>query len=472
MSKSRFNLFLENFLFYGGLSMLTKALPFVTLPIITKMLPDARAYGIADMFNLINTFGTAIAVLGMYDAIFREFFEDKENMEYQKKVTSTGLGIVMFSSLIIFILIVSLSNSFSLMLFKTVEYRNLINLSAFAVVIGALSSILASPTRMRNQRKIYLLTGIGFPLIGFICTYTLITKGYTYKAIVYSNVLMGVISLLVFYCLNRKDFSFKYFDKKIARELFKIGLPLLPTFLIYWIFNSMDRIMINRILGSTELGIYSVGSKVASVSQLIYTAFAGGWSYFAFSTMKDKDQVELNSKVFEYLGIISFLAFIIAQPFIKPVFNMFFSGQYRRGSEVFSYLFLSPLILMLFQIVGNQVIVIKKTYLSTVSLIAGAILNIVLNYFLIIKYGIKGAALSTLLSYILSLILMVLICYKFNLIKLKTRFKCISLSIIILIGAIFYNSDYIQYIEILIVIAIVLLYYKDLSILKGENKSE
>lgn len=468
MSKSRLRLFLENFLFYGGLSMLTKALPFITLPIITRMLPDARAYGIADMFNLINSFGMALAVLGMYDAMFREFFEDKENAEYQKKVTSTGLTIVLVSSAIMFCITLLLNKPISLLLFKDLEYRNLVVLSAFAIGIGAVSSIIASPTRMRNQRRVYLYTGVSFPLIGFIITYTLIKFGYTYKAIVYSNLGMSSISLLVFYLLNKKDFNLKLFDKKIARELFKIGLPLLPTFLIYWIYNSMDRVMINRMLGPTELGIYSVGAKVASVSMLVYTAFAGGWQYFAFSTMKDKDQVELNSKVFEYLGIISFTLFIISQPFIRPVFNIFFTGEYTRGSEVFAYLFLAPLILMLFQIIANQVIVIKKSYLSTLALSLGAILNIVFNYFLIKNYGISGAALSTFLSYAISVLLMSLICYKYNLIKLKKRFILISIILIIgiLINFFIDISELKIFIYIFILILIVSLYFKDLRILK------
>ncbi|MGL5056347.1 MAG: oligosaccharide flippase family protein, partial [Fusobacteriaceae bacterium] len=295
--------------------MLTKALPFITLPIITRMLPNASSYGIADMFSLINSFGVAIAVLGMYDAIFREFFEDKDNAEYQKRVTSTGLGIVLISSTVMFLLTILFNRSITLLLFKDLQYSNLVLLSAFAIGVGGISSIIAAPTRMRNKRKVYLYTGIGFPAVGFVTTYSLIKIGYTYKAIVYSNLVMALISLTIFYILNRKDFNLKLFDKKIMKELFRIGLPLLPTFLIYWIFNSMDRVMINRMLGPTELGIYSVGSKVASISQLMYTAFAGGWQYFAFSTMKDDDQVELNSKVFEYLAIISFSLFIISQPF-------------------------------------------------------------------------------------------------------------------------------------------------------------
>ncbi|MGL5023147.1 MAG: lipopolysaccharide biosynthesis protein [Cetobacterium sp.] len=469
MSKSRLKLFLENFLFYGGLSMLTKALPFLTLPIITRLLPDASAYGIADMFNLVNSFGTTIVILGMYDAIFREFFEDKENIEYQKKVTSTGLTIVLYSSIFMIILMLIFNKYITMLLFEDLEYRGLIILSAIAIATGGISSIIAAPTRMRNNRTVYLYTGVAFPIIGFTITYSLIKQGYTYKAIVYSNLIISFVSLIIFYILNRKDFNLYLFDKKVAKELFKIGLPLLPTFLIYWIYNSMDRVMINRMLGSTELGIYSVGAKVASISQLIYTAFAGGWQYFSFSTMKDKDQVELNSKVFEYLGVISFILFIIVQPFIKLIFNLFFTGEYTKGSEVFLYLFLSPLILMLFQIIANQVIIIKKSYLSTIALSVGGILNIVFNYILIKTDGISGAALSTLLSYIVSVLFMCYICYKYRLIKLKMRFVIISLFMIIsILSNYFVGTNFYLYIFNLLII--IFIYMQDiLEVIKGRK---
>ena len=456
----KLKLFLENFLFYGGISMLQKALPFVTLPIITKLLPDSKNYGISDMFNLIISFGSAIAILGMYDAIFREYFEKKEDVEYKKTVTSTGLGIVLISSLILSIIIFLFNNKLSFYLFSDEKYKKLIILSAIGIFISSLNTIVITPTRMKNQRKIFFFTGI----IGFIVTYYFLKRNFTYEALVYGTVVMNSLSLILFYILNKKEFSLKKFDKKIAKELLKIGIPLVPTFLIYWIFNSMDRVMINKMLGTRELGIYSVGAKVSSVSQLIYTAFAGGWSYFAFSTMKDKEQVKINSKVFEYLGIISFMVFIIAQPFISPVFDIFFKGTYTRGKEVFSFLFLSPLILMLFQTVGNQAVVIKKSYLSTMALLLGAVLNIFLNYILIKSHGIEGAAFSTLNSYFISVILMCVICYKLELFKISKKFLIISGLLIIGIYCNFFLKEYIYYkiIYILTFGLIILSYVKDL----------
>ncbi len=177
---------------------------------------------------------------------------------------------------------------------------------------------------------------------------------------------------MFFWFQNKKFFLDGKFDKNIAKELFKIGLPLVPTFLIYWIYNSTDRIMITNMLGTAQLGIYSIGSRTAHISQLIYMAFAGGWQYFAFSTMRDEDQVDLVSRVFEYLGIISFVAFLAIVPFNNFIFSLLFEGDYIKGSTVFPYLFLSPLLLMLFQTAGSQFIVIKKSYLSTISLAVGA----------------------------------------------------------------------------------------------------
>lgn len=464
--KNKLKLFLENFLFYGGLSVLQKALPFITLPIITKMLPDTSSYGIADMFSLIISFGSAVAILGMYDAIFREFFEDKENKKYQREVTSTGLNIVLISSIVILVLILLLNKQLSFYLFEDIKYKKLIILSGIGILISSLSSIIVAPTRMRNQRKIFFITGISFPLIGFFITYFCIKIGYTYEALIHGTILMNSISLVVFFLLNHKDFSLKIFNKKVAKELFKIGLPLVPVFLIYWVFNSMDRVMINKMIGSGELGIYSVGSKVSSVSQLIYSAFAGGWGYFSFSTMKDEKQVKLISNTFEYLGIISFIAFIISKPFISPVFNFFFTGDYVRGQEVFSYLFLSPLILMLFQTIGSQVIIIKKSYLSTLILSVGAVVNIILNYYLIKFFGIKGAAFSTLMSYIVSTFLLGYICLKKELLIMDKRFYIISLLLFIniLINFFFQNLVYVYgFIYILVLVLIIKFYYKDLT---------
>lgn len=62
--------------------------------------------------------------------------------------------------------------------------------------------------------------------------------------------------------MNREWFDPRRFDFKLLKELLAIAIPLLPNFLIYWVFNSCDKVMITNMIGIGAAGIYSVGSKL------------------------------------------------------------------------------------------------------------------------------------------------------------------------------------------------------------------
>jgi O-antigen/teichoic acid export membrane protein len=197
--------------------------------------------------------------------------------------------------------------------------------------------------------------------------------------------------------------------------------------------------MITNMLGMEQVVVYSIGARVASISQLIYAAFAGGWQYFAFSTMKDSDQVSLNSKVFEVLGIISILALFGISLFDDLIFSLMFTGEYVKGVIVFPYLFISPLFLMLFQIAGNQFLVVKKSYIITVSLLIGAVINIILNFVLIKYYGVKGCALATFMGYFISLLFIMIATRKQKLMNFSKKFL-ISVSLaLVFLGFLFFE---------------------------------
>jgi len=473
MIQGRKKLFIENFLAYGAINALDKIVPLVMLPIVTRLITDTGDYGRFEMFNTIVGFGSSFAVLGMYDAMFREYFET-DSLEYKSIVTSTSARIVFISASIVSLLLVVFSKTTSQLFLNTPENCAIAVLAGLGTFLSANKAIISAPTRIKNQRQIYIISGISYSLLYYSLAILFIKLGMNYNGLIYGQLIASVYILLFFYVLNRKDFNFYLFDIKVAKELFKIGIPLVPCFVIYWAFNSMDKVMISHMLGLKEVGIYSIGAKVASVSSFIYAAFAGGWQYFAFSTMKDKDQVELTSKVFEYLGIISFIAFTLASLFDDMVFELFFTGDYVKGVDVFPFLFLSPLILMLFQIAGNQLLIVKKSYFSTLCLLLGLIANLLLNYFLIPFFGIKGAALATLLGYSFSTISMLALTQMMKLISLKFRFLLMTFITIIFTSTIFYFNlcFIIKYSYALCFLCLFVYFYKeDIFIIIRSRKS-
>lgn len=460
---NKFKLFIENFLVYGLGGIISKLIPLIMVPIVTRLMPNTEYYGISDLSNTVVQFGSAIAVIGMYDAMYRMFFE-KEDEEYKKNICSTALLFTMITSLIVFIIMLITRNFIAQYFFGSSKYGYVVYLSAMAVLVSATNSIISAPTRMQNKRKIFLITNTVSPLLSYSISIPMLLAGHYVIALPLAAVISGVTMEITFGILNHGWFNFKRFDKKLLKQLLVIAIPLFPNFLIYWLFNSCDKVMITNMLGIGAAGIYSVGSKLGHCSQLIYTAFAGGWQYFAFSTMKDDNQVKSNSVIFEYLGIISFVAtaFICAWSYL--IFNILFTEKYLTGYVVAPYLFLAPLLQMLFQVACNQFLVIKKTWPNMLILSSGVVVNILINYFLIPVLGIEGAAIATLLGYVVSDVICVGVLCKMKLMVIN--FKFILATIIMMIYIVvwrlmFSNKVIIGTISAIIISIIMIFLYKE-----------
>lgn len=427
---NKVKLFLENFLVYGLGGIISKMIPLIMVPFVTRIMPDTSYFGISDMCGTVIQFGSSLAVMGMYDAMYRLFFEN-EDQEYKKTICSTAFAFTAISALIVSFIMVLCKNFIADKFFGDTKYTSLVYIIAVATLTGSTNSIVSAPTRMQNKRATFLLMNTVSAILSYSISVPLLLNGYYVIALPIAAMIVGVISEIVFFSINRGWFSLKKIDWGYLKPLLMIGIPLLPNFLIYWVFNSSDKVMITNILGTAATGIYSVGAKLGHTSQLIYTAFAGGWQFFAFSTMNEKGQVESNSRVFEYLGIISFTCAMYVFVFAEPIYRFLFTGDYVGGYIISPYLFLAPLLQMLFQVACNQFLIVKKTWPNLFILSGGAVVNIFLNLFLIPKIGIEGASIATLMGYGISDIVIAFVLCQMKLMIIKKRF---TLSTVLMCG--------------------------------------
>lgn len=398
---SKFKLFIDNFLVYGLGGVISKVIPLIMLPIITRLMPDPAYYGLFDLSNTITSFGVAFAIMGMYDAMFRYFFE-QEDLDFRRDICSTTLIFTVGTSIFVFLVMLIFHEEIATYVLSDSQYGILVYLTAMAILIGATNGIISAPTRMQNKRKVFLVTNTVSPLLGYAVSIPLLLQGHYVIALPLAGILSSALIEGVFAWLNRSFFSIYCFRRDYLVKLLKLALPMAPSFFVYWVFNSSDRLMITNIIGVEATGIYSIGSKLGMASQLIYQAFAGGWQYFSFSTMNEKNQVKSNSLIFEYLGVISFISCMFICAICKVFYEFFFTGEYVQGYIVSPYLFLAPLLLMLYQVAANQFLIVKKTGPGAAILFIGAVANILLNFLLIPKLGVEGAGIATLLGYAVS----------------------------------------------------------------------
>ena len=422
---NKLKLFVENFIIYGFGGIINKLIPLIMIPVITRLMPDKTYFGISDMANTIVSFGVAIAVMGMYDAMYRMFFE-KEEREYRKRVCATAYVFVLISAVVITVLILVFKNVLSRRFLSSSDYSFIIYFVAANVFVDTVNTVIAAPTRMQNHRKTYLTTNIVGPLISYSLSIVLLMRGHYLIAMPLGLVISSLIIHITYICINRDWFSLKLFDSSVLKALLPIGLPMAVNVLTYWVFNSCDRLMITNLINVGESGVYAIGSKLGHASQLVYTAFAAGWQYFAFSTMKEDGQVESNSSVFEYLGVISYAVTMFVCALSYPLFRLLFPAEYLPGYIVAPYLFLAPLFLMLFQVIANQFLVVKKTWPNMLILIIGALSNVGFNYILIPVMGIEGAAVGTLAGYVVSLVIASVVLIRMKLLVISVRFYLAS----------------------------------------------
>ena len=464
----KFNLFVSNFVVYGLGSVFGKIIPLLMVPIITRLMPDTFYYGINDLCNIVIAFASALAILGMYDSLFRFYFDDKD-IKYRTSLCSTALLFVMGLSLFLSIIIVVFADYFADLVFKNTEYTFtfLIYIVAAATFVSAVSTIVAAPTRMENKSKLFLCVNTVSPLLGYGISIPMLLCGYYLFALPVASLLSSFIVFLIFSYLNRGCFSYKTFSSHLLKKMLGLALPIAPVFLIYWIFNSLDRMMIADMLTIAETGQYAIGSKLGQASQLVYMAFAGGWQYFAFSTMNDNNQVVVNSRIFEYLGIVSFIGMMFICAITYDFHKLIFTGDYVLGYMVSPYLFFSPLLLMLYQVIANQLLVRKISWPRWVILPMGVIINASLNYLLIPVLGIEGAGIATMCGYIGIVVTASLILIHLKLMTLRPKFIIASLILIAFIICwrfLFREDTFIGITSAFVVSTLIIfLYYEDVK---------
>ena len=463
MSKKK--LFLENFLVYGVGGILGKIISFIMVPIVTRLMPNSSYYGISDLTSTITSLATYISIFGMYDAMYRMYFE-KDDEVFKKRVCSTTLSFVLIMSICVCVMLFFFRNEIARIIYGSTIYSYLVYIIIFTTFAGSTNGIVSAPTRMQNHKKTFLALGLCSTLLSYSISIPMLIYKQYILALPVAGLVCGILYELVFIYINHKWFDFKLFDCMLLKQLLIIAIPIVPNFLIYWIFNSSDKLMIQHFLGSAEVGIYSVGAKLGHLSNLIYTAFAGGWQYFAFATMKDENQVAVNSKIFEYLGILAFICTSFICSISPLVYKFIFPTMYFRGYIISPYLFLAPLTQMLYQVISNQFLVIKKTWPSFVILLSSAIINVILNFVLIQMIGIEGAAIGTLFGFVFSVLLTSFVLFKMNLFNFSLKFVFVTiLMFCYFVGwRIYYKLNIVLSFCLAIIFSLIvfLIYYNDL----------
>jgi O-antigen/teichoic acid export membrane protein len=192
------------------------------------------------------------------------------------------------------------------------------------------------------------------------------------------------------------------FDRKLFREMNGFGLPLVPSALALWAINFIDRFFVGIYKGQAEVGVYSLAVRASSVIIFLMIAFRLAWPAFAYSLDDDSIAKRTYSYVLTYLLFVCCwisLALGVLAPWIVQVLAPT-KPAFHRADEAIGLLAFAFSAYAGYTVLAIGVGRARRTQFNWLVSGAAAALNIGLNFVLIPRYGMMGAAVSTAAAYV------------------------------------------------------------------------
>lgn len=212
------------------------------------------------------------------------------------------------------------------------------------------------------------------------------------------------------------------------------SIPLVPNAVSWWIANASDRMLILIFLGSAWNGIYAAANKLPTIYTTIFSVFNLAWSESVAMCVNDPDKDEYIGRMMNRsYKLFSFLAVGIICC-MSLSFDLLVGEKYTASYAHIFILTVAAFINSLCSLYGGIFFGFKDSKLVGISTVIGAIVNFIFNIILIKKIGLYAASISTLVCYIVILLIRIKAAKKYINITWQPGFSIQLLFVFILAG--------------------------------------
>ena len=282
------------------------------------------------------------------------------------------------------------------------------------IITSSLRMLCMHFVRALDKVKLFSLDGILTTLTFFIFNIIFISGlHFGVKGFMLATILSDLCSSVFLFTVARLNrFSAKKsYNPKLGREMMKFALPLIPTIVMWTITSLSDRLFIKQMhsdfheLGKPAVGIYEYANTIPNLISMLTSIFYRAWNMSAITENNSADRNKFYEQIFSAYEAMLFIASAGLILLIKPVTAIFVkTDNFAEYGTVYLYvpiLVVAVLFMCLNQFLGSIYSVTKHSKNSFWTAFAACVVNIPMNYFLIPVWGIQGAAIATLLSYLI-----------------------------------------------------------------------
>jgi O-antigen/teichoic acid export membrane protein len=382
---------------YGFGGIVQRFLAVLLLPIYTRYLTPAD-YGTVETLIALTTVLVIVLRLGMSNAFIRFYFDSKEDAP-RKLVLRTAFWFTMSSATLGLVIGLLLSPEIATALFGANGDAKVVA----AAFVGLWAQMnweqMLSLFRVEERSIAYVsasLTNIGVTIAATLTLVVALDEGAL--GVIVGNFIGTLVVYVVLLGYRREQLGLQ-FDRSLFREMNRFGLPLVPSALMLWVTNFSDRFFLLKLADTGEVGLYSVGVRIASAMALLLTAFRTAWPAFAYSIDDDAEAKATYAWVLTY--VMAFMAWVATGlALLSPwLVDWIAAPAYSSSSKVVGPLSFSVVLFSGYVVIAIGLGRTRRTQFNWVVTGVAAIVNVALNLTLIPRYGMMGAAVATLAAY-------------------------------------------------------------------------
>lgn len=394
------NKYIKNYLLSATNMLVSLLFPMITFPYISRIL-EPKNLGIINFVQSYGYYFTHIASFGINSYAIREISKIKDDPKKTEEISNEIFNLNLFFSLLSTVLYFS-----GVVLIE--NFR--INFFVFAIYSTVILTNFLSLEWLLQSFDDYLFSTVRNFIIGMvslIAVFVFVRKKEDFSLYVILNCIaeMGIKFSTLHY--GRKTYARLRVSTRFLnfRNHIKTMFVLFIFRIVNGISTNLDKLMIGFMMSYADVGIYSAGIKIVlMLSPIIETIGIVLFPKINISAGKSEKEYyknfEFNCNMISMLSIPMTIGLILVSGRLIPLFS---GNQYVRATEISRILALVIYLGPMADLLGSKVLLVfnKDGWLLTCSVIV-AISNILLNSVFIPIWGANGAAVASLLSYLVA----------------------------------------------------------------------
>jgi O-antigen/teichoic acid export membrane protein len=383
---------------YGLGSVLIKVLSFFMLPFYTYYLSPSD-YGTLEILDLSMSLFGMFLNMGMTAALLRSYAAAPSEGE-QRKVVSTGFLFTIVTGLITFFVGLHWVTPASIALLGPATPSKYLLMSFGSFILGYIANLPRTYLLARQASGPFVLVDTTAAVLMLLLNiYFIAILKIGLMSILLSSLLVAAGQLLVLSVWTLRNVGIR-FSGPLLRQMVAFGLPLVFSNLALFALNFSDRFFLQRLCSLSVVGIYAVGYKFGfMLNYLLVQPFYVMWQSRMFLVHAQPSHRTIFAQIFVLFSIVLTYAALALSMLSPEIVHFMVGNKYADSQEVIPIVAASYVFCGIGYFVQLGMFVTSRTNLIGVVSAVAAVLNLVLNYWLILHYGMIGAAWATLLSF-------------------------------------------------------------------------